>query len=113
MPPHLPILPLLSAVPTDTHVAIGWSIAGWTLVHVVAHYINYAGLPDPSVMITSAAGATGHVLLLCLALMCVAALPRFRRGKHFHIFMKVHSTGRVSNKQPACLYRTPRLLTAT
>ena len=84
----------------------------WTLIHVVAHYINYAGLPDPSVMITSAAGATGHVLLLCLALMCVAALPRFRRGKHFHIFMKVHSTGRVSNKQPACLYRTPRLLTA-
>ena len=64
-------------------------------------------------MITSAAGATGHVLLLCLALMCVAALPRFRRGKHFHIFMKVHTTGRVSNKQPACLYRTPRLLTAT
>ena len=62
----------------------------WTLIHVVAHYINYAGLPDPSVMITSAAGATGHVLLLCLALMCVAALPRFRRGKHFHIFMKVH-----------------------
>ena len=61
----------------------------WTLIHVVAHYINYAGLPDPSVMITSAAGATGHVLLLCLALMCVAALPRFRRGKHFHIFMKV------------------------
>lgn len=87
----------------------------WTLIHVVAHYINYAGLPDPSVMITSAAGATGHVLLLCLALMCVAALPRFRRGKHFHIFMKVHSTGRVSNKPAFTAHHasSPQLLTAT
>ena len=90
----------------------------WTLIHVVAHYINYAGLPDPSVMITSAAGATGHVLLLCLALMCVAALPRFRRGKHFHIFMKVCTRRDASRtrSQPAFTAHhasSPQLLTAT
>ena len=25
----------------DFHVAIGWTIVGWTAVHVVAHYVNY------------------------------------------------------------------------
>jgi NADPH oxidase len=88
------IRPVRRAVPLDlaydAHIVLGWTIAAFTFVHVTCHYINYASTPTPEDAIATDAGATGHGLLLILLLMCVTALPRFRRGAKFHVFILTH-----------------------
>ncbi|KAG0324170.1 hypothetical protein BGZ99_002133 [Dissophora globulifera] len=93
--------PLNRIVPFDKavtfHKAIAWSILFFSLVHTVAHYLNFYHLAraDPvkynfwKLMFVSGPGWTGHIMLVVLIVMIITALPSVRMKK-FEIFWYWH-----------------------
>lgn len=91
--------PLNRIVPFDKsitfHKAIAWSIVFFSLVHTIAHYINFyklSKLGEQSfwyLMFVSGPGWTGHIMLLALLVMVVTALPSVRMKK-FEVFWYYH-----------------------
>ncbi|KAF8977360.1 hypothetical protein BGZ46_007458 [Entomortierella lignicola] len=91
--------PLNRIIPFDKavtfHKAIAWSIVFFTLVHTVAHYINFYKLAKTgnysfwNLMFVSGPGLTGHIMLVVLLVMVVTALPSVRTKK-FEIFWYWH-----------------------
>ncbi|KAF9115869.1 hypothetical protein BGX27_005935 [Mortierella sp. AM989] len=91
--------PLNRIVPFDKavtfHKSIAWSIVFFSLVHTIAHYINFYKLAKAGdfdfwwLMFGSGPGLTGHIMLLVLLIMVVTALPSVRMKK-FEIFWYWH-----------------------
>ncbi|KAF9364779.1 hypothetical protein BGX34_000449 [Mortierella sp. NVP85] len=93
--------PLNRIVPFDKaitfHKAIAWSIVFFSLVHTIAHYVNFykmaVALPGTysfwNLMFVSGPGWTGHVMLVVLLVMVVTALPSVRMKK-FEVFWYWH-----------------------
>lgn len=100
--------PLNSYIPFDKnitfHKAVAWSIVFWTLVHILAHMVNFARLAkaDPDATTTgqrfvvfleanfaTGPGATGWIMTVCLGLMVWYAMEKRRRA-HFERFWYSH-----------------------
>ncbi|GAA5955490.1 hypothetical protein JCM3765_006794 [Sporobolomyces pararoseus] len=87
----------------EFHKMVAWSIVFWTLVHTIAHLVNFwflAELPSPSSIpfrvlsyveanFTTGPGATGWLMILFLGAMCYFALDR-KRKKNFQRFQWSH-----------------------
>ncbi|GAA5984354.1 hypothetical protein JCM5350_001028 [Sporobolomyces pararoseus] len=88
----------------EFHKMVAWSIVFWTLVHTVAHLVNFwllASLLSPSSSIplrilsyveanlTTGPGVTGWLMILFLGVMCYFALDR-KRKKNFQRFQWSH-----------------------
>jgi predicted ferric reductase len=62
------------------HRFLAYSLCAWTLVHVIAHYINFMRAFSLSAvarqLFLTGVGTTGHVLLLMLMLMMISAMVR-------------------------------------
>jgi len=96
-------------VPVDQniefHKGIAWTVAFFSVIHVVAHYFNFRSISmatagqlgaiglspiDPWALgFTSLPGVSGHVLVLCMVLMYSSAIPRIR-GPRFEVFWYTH-----------------------
>ncbi|KAF9180725.1 hypothetical protein BGZ51_005934 [Haplosporangium sp. Z 767] len=93
--------PLNRIVPFDKaitfHKAIAWSIVFFTIIHTVAHYVNFWRLAkaDPQnyhflhLMFVSGPGLTGHLMLLFLFVMVITSFPSVRQKK-FEVFWYWH-----------------------
>ncbi|CAJ0854803.1 1957_t:CDS:2 [Entrophospora sp. SA101] len=97
--------PLNNVIPFDKnivfHKAIGWSITFFTLIHTVAHWVNFAELAasmddDQNKVILwlkinfmSGPGATGYVMLVCLIIMVITARESSRQ-RHYNMFWYLH-----------------------
>ncbi|KAF9289250.1 hypothetical protein BGZ68_009735 [Mortierella alpina] len=93
--------PLNRIVPFDKaiafHKSIAYSIVFFTVLHTIAHYVNFWRLakaePDKyhfwTLMFVSGPGLTGHLMLLFLGIMVVTSLPSVRRRK-FEVFWYWH-----------------------
>lgn len=73
----------------EAHMLIGYVICAATIVHVGAHYGNYAQ-SSMEAAVTTDAGVTGHIITLILLIIVITALPAIRRAKLFHIFISAH-----------------------
>ncbi|KAF9583236.1 hypothetical protein BGW38_009957 [Lunasporangiospora selenospora] len=87
------------------HKTVAWSIVLFSVIHSVAHYVNYYHLEmkdaaDPTIPASSkrtaqsmafftGPGITGHLLVLILFLMVTSSVERVRR-KGFEIFWYTH-----------------------
>ncbi|KAG6898083.1 hypothetical protein C0992_006003 [Termitomyces sp. T32_za158] len=99
--------PLNDFIPFDKnitfHKATAWSIVVWTVVHILAHMVNFARLAmsfteassGQKVLIfletnfTTGPGATGWIMTACLATMVFFAMEKRRRA-HFERFWYSH-----------------------
>ncbi|CAG8532358.1 22562_t:CDS:2 [Dentiscutata erythropus] len=94
--------PLGGIIPFDEnlefHKAIGWSIVFFTIVHTVAHWINFYELARAQnggivmwleLNFLTGPGATGYVMLISLFLMVFTATEKARR-RHFNRFWYFH-----------------------
>lgn len=72
------------------HMICGWVIAVATLVHAVAHYVNYSASDAFGAAVETDAGLTGNILVVVLVVMVLTALPCVRTAKHFHVFISAH-----------------------
>ncbi|RIA88645.1 ferric reductase like transmembrane component [Glomus cerebriforme] len=94
--------PLNNIIPFDEniefHKAIGWSILFFSIVHTVAHWVNFAMIaksgPSPIVLwleinFATGPGATGYVMLISLLIMVATATESARRS-HFNRFWYCH-----------------------
>lgn len=94
--------PLNSIIPFDEniefHKAIGWSLLFFSVVHTVAHWVNFAKLaiasPSPMLLwlklnFETGPGATGYVMLISLIIMVATARESARRS-HFNRFWYFH-----------------------
>ncbi|KAG0300992.1 hypothetical protein BGZ98_008712 [Dissophora globulifera] len=93
--------PLNRIVPFDRalkfHKTIAWSIVFFSIVHTVAHYVNFWRLTQAepekysfwNLMFVSGPGFTGHLMLLFLAIMVITSLPSVRQRK-FEVFWYWH-----------------------
>ncbi|KAG0319496.1 hypothetical protein BGZ99_005085 [Dissophora globulifera] len=98
--------PLNRIVPFDRalkfHKTIAWSIVFFSIVHTVAHYVNFWRLTQAepekysfwNLMFVSGPGFTGHLMLLFLAIMVVTSLPSVRQRK-FEVFCQKTTISRV------------------
>ena len=79
----------------DFHIWIAYSIIFWSLVHVIAHYINYLNISlvlpitFEQLSFLSGPGWTGHLISVVLFLISTSALDIVKR-KHFEIFWFTH-----------------------
>ncbi|GAA5908688.1 uncharacterized protein JCM6883_004140 [Sporobolomyces salmoneus] len=87
----------------EFHQIVAWSIVFWTLVHTVAHLVNFwllAVVFSPSSVrdrivtyllanFTTGPGATGWLMILFLGVMCFFAIERNRK-KNFERFQWSH-----------------------
>lgn len=79
------------------HRQCAYSLLFWTVVHVVAHYINFFNieltlvrdLSAVQIHYTEAAGLTGHVMLLCMFLMYTTSHAKMRQ-QSFETFWYTH-----------------------
>jgi hypothetical protein len=77
------------------HIWIAYSIVFWTMVHVIAHYVNYLNVskafPTTAELLslTSGPGWTGQVISVVFFLMVTSALEAVRR-KYFEMFWITH-----------------------
>ncbi|KAK7062812.1 hypothetical protein VNI00_000305 [Paramarasmius palmivorus] len=100
--------PLNNIIPFDKsitfHKAAGWSIVVWTIVHILAHMVNFIRLALSDVNakttqqrvvaflaanFTTGPGATGWIMTMCLAIMAFFATEK-RRNLHFEWFWYSH-----------------------
>ncbi|RGB38977.1 ferric reductase NAD binding domain-containing protein [Rhizophagus diaphanus] len=94
--------PLNNIVPFDEniefHKAIGWSLLFFSVLHTVAHWVNFAKLaitaPSPilrwlEINFETGPGATGYVMLISLVIMVATARESARRS-HFNRFWYFH-----------------------
>ncbi|EGD84918.1 hypothetical protein H112_08638 [Trichophyton rubrum D6] len=95
------------------HRQIAYSLLIFSVIHVVAHYVNFFNIeryqkrPEAAVQIhyTQAGGITGHVMLLCMLLMYTTSHHRIRQQSYetfwytHHLFIPfllalyTHATG--------------------
>lgn len=74
---------------------ISYSILFWTVVHVIAHYVNYhniflqLGVPELYLALWTGPGLSGQIISVVFFLMITSALEAVRR-KHFEIFWFTH-----------------------
>lgn len=79
----------------EFHKLLAWSSMLGASVHSCSHYFNYKTLArrvgsTPSILaFTSIAGATGHIITLCMFIMYTAAFERVRR-QTFELFWYSH-----------------------
>ncbi|KAF2857505.1 hypothetical protein K470DRAFT_273235 [Piedraia hortae CBS 480.64] len=93
--------PKLRFVPLDEntyfHRQVAYSLLFWTIVHVSAHYVNFFNIerlqlrPKAAIQIhyMSAAGITGHVMLLCMLLIYTTSHAKVRQ-QSFEAFWYTH-----------------------
>lgn len=87
---------------TAFHKATGWSMVFWTVVHIVAHMVNFVKLAhsgpnteDRTLNIflganfTTGPGITGWIMTACLVIMAFFSLEKHRRA-HFERFWYSH-----------------------
>jgi len=82
----------------ELHKAIGWSILTFSVLHTLAHFVNFGKLSIDtgggiqlflSLNFLSGPGATGWVMLISLIAMCVTAVEKARR-RNFELFWYTH-----------------------
>ncbi|EPE24558.1 Riboflavin synthase [Glarea lozoyensis ATCC 20868] len=95
------IRPKIKFIPLDEsqwfHRQVAYSMAFWTSVHVLAHYVNFFNVertqirPLTAVQIhyADAGGITGHIMLLCMVLMYTTAHAKIRQ-QSFETFWYTH-----------------------
>ncbi|KAJ2459902.1 hypothetical protein GGF42_001174 [Coemansia sp. RSA 2424] len=91
--------PLNRIIPFDHatlfHMVIGYSIVFFTLVHAGSHYHNYyrvskaLNVPYWRLLFTTGHSITGHIMTLCMLIMGITGMSKFRR-KHFNVFWNLH-----------------------
>ncbi|KAJ2740091.1 hypothetical protein GGI20_005989 [Coemansia sp. BCRC 34301] len=91
--------PLNRIIPFDHatlfHMVIGYSIVFFTLVHAGSHYYNYyrvsqkTGVAYWRLLFTTGHSITGHIMTLCMLIMGITGVSKFRR-KHFNVFWNLH-----------------------
>lgn len=108
--------PLNRVIPFDEHIGFhkltGYSILFWTIVHVLAHYINFYHIAFSTssnavafqsstpfltwlnLSFVQGPGWTGHGMLIGLALIIMFATQRFRSA-NFERFLGTHHTGLI------------------
>jgi len=95
------IRPKIKFIPLDEsqwfHRQVAYSMAVWTSVHVLAHYVNFFNVeksqirPLTAIQIhyADAGGITGHIMLLCMVLMYTTAHHKIRQ-QSFETFWYTH-----------------------
>ncbi|KAI3613221.1 nadph oxidase isoform 2 [Moniliophthora roreri] len=100
--------PLNNIIPFDKnvtfHKATGWSIVTWTVVHIIAHMVNFfrlamsdvnARTPQQRIVVfleanfTTGPGITGWTMTICLGMMTFFATDK-RRRQRFEWFWYSH-----------------------
>ncbi|CAJ0907827.1 16522_t:CDS:2 [Entrophospora sp. SA101] len=95
--------PLNNVIPFDKniqfHKLIGYSIVFFTIVHTVAHWVNFyrlaivvsqGGVVDFLILnFATGPGATGYVMLICLLIMVVTSSKK-ARNRNFNTFWYFH-----------------------
>ncbi|KAJ8082261.1 hypothetical protein PM082_008109 [Marasmius tenuissimus] len=97
--------PLNNIIPFEKnitfHKATGWSIVTWSLVHIIAHLVNFGKLAltakSPrerfllflTVNFATGPGATGWIMTVTLGIMAYFSLERKRRER-FEVFWYTH-----------------------
>lgn len=74
------------------HRMASFSIIVFSLIHTIAHYVNYSKIPTswPSLAFLTGPGATGHVLWLLLIIIALTSfIKKIKRWK-FEVFWYFH-----------------------
>ncbi|CAG8958952.1 hypothetical protein HYFRA_00012949 [Hymenoscyphus fraxineus] len=95
------IRPKVKFIPLDEsqyfHRQVAYSLAFWSAVHTLAHYVNFFNVektqirPQTAIQIHygDAGGITGHIMLLCMMLMYTSAHAKIRQ-QSFETFWYTH-----------------------
>ena len=77
---------------TGLHRMASVSILVYSLVHTIAHYVNYAKIPTSlfSLALKTGPGLTGHFLWLCFLLIMITSLLKRLRRWCFEAFWYTH-----------------------